>query len=67
MGRFDAEYGLRRLDVANRFKFRIPDCGFSATLEPGQLRPGTHCGTLHVLSARRDSYTELGDVHFVVR
>ncbi len=67
MGRFDAEYGLRRLDVANRFKFRIPDCGFSVTLEPGQLRPGTHCGTLHVLSARRDSYTELGDVHFVVR
>jgi hypothetical protein len=67
MGRFDAEYGLRRPDVAERLDFRISDCGFSVTLQAGQLRPGAHRGTLRVLSARRDSYTELGDVHFVVR
>jgi hypothetical protein len=65
-GRVDAEYGLRRLDVAHALKCGVVDCGFAVRVDTAWLEPGTYRATLRVLAARRDAYTELRHVDFTV-
>jgi hypothetical protein len=66
-GRFEADYGLRRLDVAQALSCGVVDCGFAVRVDTAPLERGTYRAAVRVLGARRDAYTELKHVDFAVR
>ena len=65
-GTFEATYGLPRPDVAQTLSCGATDCGFSLTVDSARLEVGTYRASPRVLAARRDGFTELPHVDFVV-
>ncbi len=65
-GRFEAEYGFRREDVASTLQCNVAACGFSVSVDTAGMEPGVYRASLRVLSARRDAFAEIQDVDLVV-
>ena len=65
-GRFEADYGLRREDVALALCSSLTACGFALTVDSRVFSPGTYRASLRVLSGRRDAFTALPDLELVV-
>ncbi|HEY0394292.1 MAG TPA: hypothetical protein VGD01_07325 [Candidatus Elarobacter sp.] len=65
-GRFEADYGFRRQDVAWALRSGVAACGFALTVDSARIEPGTYRAALRVLGARRDAFTVLPDVDLVV-
>jgi hypothetical protein len=65
-GRFEAEYGFRRQDVALALGAPVAACGFTLVVDSGAFSPGRYRATPRVLAARRDAFTVLPDVELVI-